>query len=183
MQPAWSSGSTSLSRCIQIPWIVLELWNIHRNLWKNKYKKIPISKKCIFHQKIWNQLKRTWHNMKAETLKKPCVKFEEHRLNTLRGNRICQKVNLNVNQERAACPDVTYLITRFFLQKILLKTDRSEIENPQYGPRCEKTYLRGFANNTGADQPVHPRSLISSFDICFLERIKCKLATGKISIF
>ena len=36
--------------------------------------------------------------MKAETLKKPCVKFEERRLNTLRENQICQKINLNVNQ-------------------------------------------------------------------------------------
>ena len=60
--------------------------------------------KCIFHQKIGNQLKRTWHHMKAETLKKACVKFEERRLNTLRENRICKKVNLNVNQERAARP-------------------------------------------------------------------------------
>ena len=82
------------------------LMEIHRNLWKNKYKKIPISKKSIFHQKIGNQLKRTWQHMKAETLKKPCVKFEEPRLNTLRENRICQKVNLNVNQERAARPPV-----------------------------------------------------------------------------
>ena len=40
--------------------------------------------------------------MKAETMKKPCVKFEERRLNTLQENRICKKVNLNVNQERAA---------------------------------------------------------------------------------
>ena len=40
--------------------------------------------------------------MKAETLKKPCVKFEERRLNTLRENRICQKINQNINQERAA---------------------------------------------------------------------------------
>ena len=32
-------------------------------------------------------------------------------------------------------------------------------------PRREKTCLRGFANNTGADLPVHPRSLISAFVI------------------
>ena len=50
------------------------------------------------------------------------------------------------------------------------------------GPRCEKSCLRGFANNTGADQPGHPRSLISSFVIRFLESIICKLATGEISI-
>ena len=29
-----------------------------------------------------------------------------------------------------------------------------------YGPRRKKTCLRGFANNKGADQPVHLRSLI-----------------------
>ena len=41
----------------------------------------------------------------------------------------------------------------------------------------------GFANNTGADQPERPRSLISAFVICFLESIICNLATGEISIF
>ena len=34
-----------------------------------------------------------------------------------------------------------------------------------YGPRREKTCLLGFGNNTGADQPAHPRSLISAFVI------------------
>ena len=47
----------------------------------------------------------------------------------------------------------------------------------------EKTCLRGFANNTGADQPAHPRSLISAFVVLFLENFICKLATGEISIF
>ena len=51
------------------------------------------------------------------------------------------------------------------------------------GPRREKTRLRGFANNTGADQPAHPRSLISAFIIRSLESIVCKLPTGEISIF
>ena len=31
-----------------------------------------------------------------------------------------------------------------------------------YGPRREKACLWGLANNTGADQPAHPRSLISA---------------------
>ena len=53
-----------------------------------KNKKNTYLKKGIFHQKIGNQLKRTWHHMKAEILKK------------LRENRVYQKVNLNVNQER-----------------------------------------------------------------------------------
>ena len=40
-----------------------------------------------------------------------------------------------------------------------------------YGPRSEKTCLSGFANNKGADQPAHPRSLISTFVIRLLESI------------
>ena len=52
-----------------------------------------------------------------------------------------------------------------------------------YGPRHEKTYLRGFANNKAANQLAHPRSLISTFVIPFLKSIVCKLATGEISIF
>ena len=52
-----------------------------------------------------------------------------------------------------------------------------------YGPRRKKICLRWFANNTGADQPAHPRSLISALVICFLKSIICKLATGGISIF
>ena len=51
------------------------------------------------------------------------------------------------------------------------------------GPKREKTCLGRFANNTGADQPAHPRSLISGFVIRFLESIICYLATGEISIF
>ena len=51
------------------------------------------------------------------------------------------------------------------------------------GPRREKTCLRGFAYNTGADQPAHSRSLISAFVIRFLESTVCKLTTGKISFF
>ena len=50
-----------------------------------------------------------------------------------------------------------------------------------YGPRREKPCLRGFANNTGADQPAHPRSLISAFVILVLESTISKLATSEIS--
>ena len=34
---------------------------------------------------------------------------------------------------------------------------------------AKKTCLRGFANNKGADQPAHTRSLISTFVIRYLE--------------
>ena len=52
-----------------------------------------------------------------------------------------------------------------------------------FGPRREKTYLRWFANNKGADQPAHPRRLTSAFVIRFLESIISKLATSENSIF
>ena len=52
-----------------------------------------------------------------------------------------------------------------------------------FGLRLEKTCLRGFANNTGADQSAHPRSLISAFVIRFMGNFICKHATGEISIF
>ena len=51
-----------------------------------------------------------------------------------------------------------------------------------YGPRREKTCLRWFANNKDADQPAHPRRLISAFVIRVLERIISKLATSEILI-
>ena len=47
----------------------------------------------------------------------------------------------------------------------------------------KKIYLRGFANNKGADQPAHPGSLISAFVICLYGSIICRLAMSKISIF
>ena len=51
------------------------------------------------------------------------------------------------------------------------------------GLHVRKSCRLGFANNTGADQPAHPGSLISAFVISFLESIICKLATDEISIF
>ena len=47
----------------------------------------------------------------------------------------------------------------------------------------KKTCLRRFANNKGADQPAHPRSLISAFVIPLLESIISRLATSEISVF
>ena len=52
-----------------------------------------------------------------------------------------------------------------------------------YGPGRKKTCLRGFANNKGADQPAHPRRLISAFFVDLLETIISKLSTSEISIF
>ena len=52
-----------------------------------------------------------------------------------------------------------------------------------FGPRWKKTCLWGFANNKGADQPVHPHSLISAFVIPLLESIISILATSESSYF
>ena len=38
------------------------------------------------------------------------------------------------------------------------------------------------ANNKGADQPAHPRSLISAFVVRYLDSIICLLAKAKFSI-
>ena len=51
------------------------------------------------------------------------------------------------------------------------------------GLSARKPVFGGFANNTGADQPARPRSLISAFVIRFLESTVCKLPIGEISIF
>ena len=52
-----------------------------------------------------------------------------------------------------------------------------------YGPKREKTCLWRFANNKGADQPAHPRSLISAFVILLLESTISRLPTSEISNF
>ena len=67
------------------------------------------------------------------------------------------------------------LASLIYFHSVYLKTISSE-------PRLEKTCLRGFVNNTGADQPAHPRSLISAFVIRLLESIISRLATSGISI-
>ena len=52
-----------------------------------------------------------------------------------------------------------------------------------YQPRSAKICLQGFANNKGAEQTAHPRSLISAFVINILESIISELATSEIIIF
>ena len=39
------------------------------------------------------------------------------------------------------------------------------------GSVTRENVLQGFANNKGADQPTHPRSLVSAFVIRLLESI------------
>ena len=50
-----------------------------------------------------------------------------------------------------------------------------------YEPGHEKMCLMSYANNKGADQPVHPRSLISAFDVRCLDSIIFLDSMAKIS--
>ena len=48
-------------------------------------------------------------------------------------------------------------------------------------PRHEKTCLMPYANNKGADQPAHPRSMISTFAVRCLDSIIPILTKSRIS--
>ena len=63
--------------------------------------------------------------------------------------------------------------------QVRVNNEQGGLNNILFGLRREKACLWRFANNTGADQPVHPHSLISAFVIRFLESIICKLAAGE----
>ena len=49
------------------------------------------------------------------------------------------------------------------------------------GPGHAKMCLMPYANNKGADQPVHLRSLISTFVLCCLNSMICILNLSKVS--
>ena len=50
-----------------------------------------------------------------------------------------------------------------------LKTIKANQPGP--GTTARKHVLWGFTNNKDADQPAHPRSLISAFVVCLLDSI------------
>ena len=52
-----------------------------------------------------------------------------------------------------------------------------------YGPGHAKTCLMPYANNKGADQHAHPRSLISTFVVRCLDSMICILAISNNSRF
>ena len=51
----------------------------------------------------------------------------------------------------------------------------------QNEPGHEKTCLMSYANNKGADQPAHPRSLISTFVVRCLDSVMSLVSVTKIS--
>ena len=50
-----------------------------------------------------------------------------------------------------------------------------------YGPGHAKMCLMTYANNKGADQPAHPRSLISTFVVRCLDSIMPLVSISEIS--
>ena len=56
---------------------------------------------------------------------------------------------------------------RYYRAGEIFQKDACNVSYISNGPRLEKTCLRGFANNTGADRPAHPCSLISAFVVRF----------------
>ena len=48
-------------------------------------------------------------------------------------------------------------------------------------PGHEKTCLMSYATNKGADQPAHPRSLISAFVVRCLDSVMSQVSVTKIS--
>ena len=59
----------------------------------------------------------------------------------------------------------------------MLKTNNNLIRIK--GPGHAKTCLMSYANNKGADQPAHPRTLISTFVVRCLDSMICILAISK----
>ena len=73
-----------------------------------------------------------------------------------------------------------YKIYNSFLPNLYYPLDESIL---RFFDSYEKPCLRGFANNTGADQPVHRRSLTSALVIHLLRSIIPRLDTSETSIF
>ena len=58
---------------------------------------------------------------------------------------------------------------------------RSQVRHNICDPGHEKTHLMSYANNKGADQPAHPRSLISAFVVRCLDSVVSLVSVIKIS--
>ena len=52
-----------------------------------------------------------------------------------------------------------------------------------FGPGHAKMCLMPYANNKGADQPAHPRSLISTFIVRCLDSVMALVSISEISRF
>ena len=62
------------------------------------------------------------------------------------------------------------------MEQILYRTNHEKNE-----PGHEKTCIMSYANNKGADQPAHPRSLISAYVVRCLDSVMSLGSVTKIS--
>ena len=70
-----------------------------------------------------------------------------------------------------------------FVIATVTSTPGNDIKEATKRASSRQNLSSGVCENTGADQPAHPRRLISAFVIRFLESTICKLGKGEISIF
>ena len=75
--------------------------------------------------------------------------------------------------------EFSYLIEKVILQ--ILLHQNQHLQNI-FEPGHEKTCLMSYANNKCADQPAHPRSLISAFVVRCLDSVMSLVSVTKISI-
>ena len=76
-------------------------------------------------------------------------------------------------------PKTIFMI--FKLIKIFFKYEYC-FNNLLYEPRHAKTCLMPYANNKGADQPAHPRSLISAFVRSLISAFVVRCLDSRISL-
>ena len=77
--------------------------------------------------------------------------------------------------QKSTCWKVRYPVKEQFL--MIRQLERIYL----YEPGHEKMCLMSYANNKGADQPAHPRSLISAFVVRYLDSIISLDSTAEIS--
>ena len=140
------------------------------NFKKCKSYQLTISRRALAREKSIDQ-------RYCNCLCPPVCLFCNHLLNP----RGLEKGSIIAIESIGICDGVP--MTACFKFRLDSRPPKKKIIAVTYGPQHEKTCLRGFANNTSADQPAHSLSLISTFVIRFLESNICKLATGEISIF
>ena len=74
----------------------------------------------------------------------------------------------------------TIYLQNLYIKRISGITDKALLVMCINGPGHAKTCLMPYANNKGADQPAHPRSLISTFVFRCLDSMICILAISKV---
>ena len=112
----------------------------------------------------------TWRKTYVQLKKKSL-----HQIQKLIVSRISETTNIvGLLSETSLC--LYYLIHRYEYICAAFQMRRNTFE-----PGHEKMCLMPYANNKGADQPAHPRSLICAFVVRYLDSIIPLVSISKIS--